>query len=44
MVDRNFTDLEAAGTALPDYSRAYDANKALNAVASARANTEFAVQ
>ncbi|VVO54074.1 Nitronate monooxygenase [Pseudomonas fluorescens] len=44
MVNRNFTDLEAAGTALPDYPRAYDANKALNAVASAKANTEFAVQ
>lgn len=44
MVNRNFTDLEAAGTALPDYSRAYDANKALNAAATAKADTEFAVQ
>ena len=30
--------------ALPDYPRAYDANKALNAAATAQANTEFAVQ
>ncbi|MCP1519225.1 nitronate monooxygenase [Pseudomonas migulae] len=44
MVNRNFTDLETASTALPDYPRAYDANKALNAAATAQANTEFAVQ
>lgn len=44
MVNRNFTSLEVTGAALPDYPIAYDANKALNAAAAARANTEFAVQ
>jgi nitronate monooxygenase len=43
MVNRNFTCLQAAGT-LPDYPLTYDANKALNAAASAHANTDFAVQ
>ena len=44
MVNRNFTSLPANTTALPDYPIAYDANKALNAAAAAKANTEFAVQ
>ncbi|WP_077049171.1 nitronate monooxygenase family protein [Pseudomonas sp. KK4] len=44
MVNRNFTALEASGVALPDYPTAYDANKALNAAAAAKANTDFAVQ
>ena len=44
MVNRNFTSLDAAGIALPDYPLTYDANKALNAAAAARANTDFAVQ
>jgi nitronate monooxygenase len=44
MVNRNFTSLEAGGTALPDYPLTYDANKALNAAATAKAHTEFAVQ
>ncbi len=43
MVNRNFTCLEATGR-LPDYPLTYDANKALNAAASAHANTDFAVQ
>ena len=30
--------------ALPDYPFTYDANKALNAAANARGNTDFAVQ
>ncbi|MOA67244.1 hypothetical protein D3C78_1943330 [compost metagenome] len=29
---------------MPDYPIAYDANKALNAAAAAKANSEFAVQ
>lgn len=44
MVNRNFTSLEVAGIELPDYPLTYDANKALNAAAAARANTDFAVQ
>ncbi|MGE8067039.1 NAD(P)H-dependent flavin oxidoreductase [Pseudomonas sp. NPDC089569] len=44
MVNRNMTSLEASGTALPDYPIAYDAQKALNAAAAARGNSEFAVQ
>ncbi|MEJ5060207.1 MULTISPECIES: NAD(P)H-dependent flavin oxidoreductase [unclassified Pseudomonas] len=44
MVNRNFTSLQADTTALPDYPIAYDANKALNAAAAAKANTAFAVQ
>jgi nitronate monooxygenase len=44
MVNRNFTALERSGVALPDYPIAYDANKALNAAAAAKANTDFAVQ
>jgi nitronate monooxygenase len=44
MVNRNVTSLEAIAMALPDYPIAYDANKALNAAASTKANTEFAVQ
>lgn len=44
MVNRNFTALEASGVALPDYPIAYDANKALNAAAATKANTDFAVQ
>ena len=37
MVNRNFTSLEVAGIELPDYPLTYDANKALNAAAAARA-------
>jgi nitronate monooxygenase len=44
MVNRNFTSLEASARVLPDYPLTYDANKALNAAANARGNTEFAVQ
>jgi nitronate monooxygenase len=44
MVNRNFTSLETNAPALPDYPIAYDANKALNAAAAAKANSEFAVQ
>jgi nitronate monooxygenase len=44
MVNRNFTSLETNAPALPDYPIAYDANKALNAAATAKANSEFAVQ
>jgi nitronate monooxygenase len=44
MVNRNFTSLEVNAPAMPDYPIAYDANKALNAAAAARANSEFAVQ
>jgi nitronate monooxygenase len=44
LVNRNFTSLEGAGIALPDYPLTYDANKALNAAAAARANSDFAVQ
>ena len=44
MVNRNFTSLEGAGIELPDYPLTYDANKALNAVAAARTNSDFAVQ
>ncbi|VVP79617.1 Nitronate monooxygenase [Pseudomonas fluorescens] len=44
MVNRNFTSLEANAPALPDYPIAYDANKALNAAAAAKANSDFAVQ
>ena len=44
MVNRNFSALEASATALPDYPIAYDANKALNTAAAAKANTDFAVQ
>ncbi|NUU37657.1 nitronate monooxygenase family protein [Pseudomonas sp. C2B4] len=44
MVNRNFTQLEANAPALPDYPIAYDANKALNAAAATKANTDFAVQ
>lgn len=44
MVNRNFTDLETNTLALPDYPIAYDANKALNAAATAKANSDFAVQ
>jgi len=44
MVNRNFTGLEGAGVALPDYPLTYDANKALNAAAAARAISDFAVQ
>ncbi|WP_433735909.1 NAD(P)H-dependent flavin oxidoreductase [Pseudomonas putida] len=44
MVNRNFTDLEANTLALPDYPIAYDANKALNTAATAKANSDFAVQ
>ncbi|HEF4761944.1 TPA: nitronate monooxygenase [Pseudomonas putida] len=44
MVNRNFTSLETNAPALPDYPIAYDANKALNAAAAAKANTDFAVQ
>lgn len=44
MVNRNFTLLATAATALPDYPLTYDANKALNAAATAHANTDFAVQ
>jgi nitronate monooxygenase len=44
MVNRNFTSLEANAPALPDYPIAYDANKALNAATTAKANSEFAVQ
>lgn len=44
MVNRNFSSLEADGPALPDYPIAYDANKALNAAAAAKGNTDFAVQ
>jgi nitronate monooxygenase len=44
MINRNFSCLEASGTALPDYPLTYDANKALNAATTAKANTDFAVQ
>jgi nitronate monooxygenase len=44
MVNRNFTSLEANAPALPDYPIAYDANKALNAAAATKTNTDFAVQ
>ncbi|WP_448107538.1 NAD(P)H-dependent flavin oxidoreductase [Pseudomonas azerbaijanoccidentalis] len=44
MVNRNFTSLEANAPTLPDYPIAYDANKALNAAAAGKANTDFAVQ
>ncbi|NUT78695.1 nitronate monooxygenase [Pseudomonas sp. C1C7] len=44
MVNRNYIDLETNAPALPDYPIAYDANKALNAAAATKANTEFAVQ
>jgi nitronate monooxygenase len=44
MVNRNFTSLQVDAPALPDYPIAYDANKALNAAAAAKANTGFAVQ
>ncbi|MGY2262548.1 NAD(P)H-dependent flavin oxidoreductase [Pseudomonas sp. SDO55104_S430] len=44
MVNRNYIDLETNAPALPDYPIAYDANKALNAAAANKANTEFAVQ
>lgn len=44
MVNRNFTSLEGAGIEMPDYPLTYDANKALNAAAAARANSDFAVQ
>jgi nitronate monooxygenase len=44
MVNRNFTSLEVNAPAMPDYPIAYDANKALNAAATAKANSEFAVQ
>ncbi|MNP28170.1 Nitronate monooxygenase [compost metagenome] len=44
MLNRNFTALAASGLSLPDYPIAYDANKALNAAAASRANTDFAVQ
>ncbi|MDP9686724.1 UNVERIFIED_ORG: nitronate monooxygenase [Pseudomonas mohnii] len=44
MVNRNFTSLEGAGIELPDYPLTYDANKALNAAAAARTNSDFAVQ
>jgi len=44
MVNRNFSSLEANAPALPDYPIAYDANKALNAAAATKTNTDFAVQ
>jgi len=44
MINRNFTSLEASAMVLPDYPLTYDANKALNAAANAKGNTEFAVQ
>lgn len=44
MVNRNYTSLQVNAPALPDYPIAYDANKALNAAAAAKANSEFAVQ
>nr|D0V3Y4.1 RecName: Full=Nitronate monooxygenase; Short=NMO; AltName: Full=Propionate 3-nitronate monooxygenase; Short=P3N monooxygenase [Pseudomonas sp.]ACX83564.1 propionate 3-nitronate oxidase [Pseudomonas sp. JS189] len=44
MVNRNYIDLETNAPALPDYPIAYDANKALNAAAANKANTDFAVQ
>jgi nitronate monooxygenase len=44
MVNRNFTSLQADDAVLPDYPLTYDANKALNAAAGAKGNTEFAVQ
>lgn len=44
MVNRNFTSLEVNAPTLPDYPIAYDANKALNAAAATKANTDFAVQ
>jgi nitronate monooxygenase len=44
MVNRNFTSLETNAPALPDYPLAYDANKALNAAAATKANSDFAVQ
>jgi len=44
MVNRNFTVLTAGAATLPDYPIAYDANKALNAAAAAKTNSDFAVQ
>ncbi|VVN32497.1 Nitronate monooxygenase [Pseudomonas fluorescens] len=44
MINRNFTGFDVAGIELPDYPLTYDANKALNAVATTKANTDFAVQ
>lgn len=45
MVNRLFTDVGRAGApALPDYPITYDAAKALTAAATAKGNTDFAVQ
>jgi len=44
MVNRNFRDFDIGRAALPDYPIAYDANKALNAAAATKGNTDFAVQ
>ncbi|QEY71367.1 NAD(P)H-dependent flavin oxidoreductase [Pseudomonas denitrificans (nom. rej.)] len=45
MVNRLFTDLGSADApALPDYPITYDAAKALTAAATAKGNTDFAVQ
>lgn len=44
MLNRNFSDLQINGADVPDYPIAYDANKALNVAASAKNNSDFAVQ
>ena len=45
MMNRLFTDIDRPDApALPDYPITYDATKALVAAASAKGNTDFAVQ